>query len=299
MPAVTARAYHPNVATLRRDFAAAQARRGVLPSSVAKRDSCLRLFENWLAPQGLTDATPDDVETFLDSRRGRKGGPISDRTRYAWISHLHAFYDWAIRHELADQDPTVRIDRPRTRPNLPRPISEDDLRMAIQMATSPQLRAWLVLMAMAGLRCAEVAGLDREDVIDHELLLHVLGKGNKVRLVPIHPSVLGALRAAGLPRSGPLFTRDDGHRYEPWQVSRIIREHLDGIGIDATAHQLRHRFGTYAYRVSQDIRTVAELMGHSSITTTMGYVAYSRAAARAAVEDLPDPVAQQDSDLVP
>lgn len=290
---VTPAHYLEGVASLRREFAAAQARRGVLPSSIDKRDGCLRLLEDWLHPRPLTHATADDIETFLTTRKGRKGGPISDRTRYAWISHLHAFYRWAQRHGHATDDPTLVIDRPRTRPNIPRPVGEDDLRMAVD-AADPQMKAWLTLMSMAGLRCAEVAGLDREDVIDHELLLRVVGKGRKERLVPIHPSVLGTLRAAGLPNSGPLFTRPDGARYEPWQVSHDVRCYLHGLGIDATAHQLRHRFGTYAYRVSRDLRTVAELMGHSSITTTMGYVAWSRDTARSAVEALPDPAGGHD-----
>ena len=127
----------------------------------------------------------------------------------------------------------------------------------------------------------------------------MIGKGRKERLVPIHPSVLGTLRAAGLPRTGPVFTRPDGARYEPWQVSHQVRTYLEGLGIDATAHQFRHRFGTYAYRASRDIRTVAELMGHSSITTTMGYIAWSQAEGRRAVEALPDPVVQHDDEQVP
>jgi len=270
---------------LRDEFALAQQRRGVLPSSISKRDSCLRLFADWLEPD-ITDATSDQIDRFLDSRTGRNGGPISDRTRYAWISHLHAFYTWAIRHGHTDADPTLTIDRPRLRQTVPRPISEHDLTHAIRNADRT-MKAWLTLMAFAGLRCAEVAGLVRDDLIDHESLIRVVGKGRKERLVPLHPCVESAVRSAGLPRQGRIFTHDDGTPWTPSQVSRAVRSHLDNLGIDASAHQLRHRFGTRAYEASKDIRVVSELMGHSSITTTQGYVAWSQTEARSAVAGLP------------
>lgn len=277
--------------SLRSDFAEAQRRRGVLRSSIDKRDGCLRLFEDWLDPRGLFDASAADVETFLDGRRNRSGdGPISDRTRYAWISHLHAFYSWAQRRELTEADPTVSIDRPRMRLHLPRPIGEAELHEALDGARNdPQLAAWLALMAFGGLRCAEVATLDREDVLDHEGVMRVVGKGNRERLVPIHPRVAEALSRYGMPRFGPIFCREDGSRWLPYQVSHRVRRHLERLGIDATAHQLRHRFGTYAYRATRDLRTVAEVMGHSSVITTQGYVAYSRTEAKAAVDGIPDP----------
>lgn len=280
---------------LRRDFAAAQRRRGVMGSSVAKRDGQLALFEQWLKPRGLLAATPDDVEGFLDSRRGRGGGPLADRSRYGWISHLHAFYTWAQRAGMASTDPTVTIDRPRLRQNLPRPISEQDLEVVMTAAAGDHvLVAWLTLMAWAGLRCAEVAGLAREDVLDHEALLRVLGKGQKERLVPMHPSIYGRLRSAGMPRTGPVFARPDGRPWTAGEVSRITNRHISRAGVDATPHQLRHRFGTRTYAACRDIRVVAELMGHSSILTTQGYVAWSRTEARAAVVALPltgDPAA--------
>ena len=156
------------------------------------------------------------------------------------------------------------------------------------------LVAWLTLMAWAGLRCAEVAGLAREDVLDHEALLRVLGKGQKERLVPMHPSIYGRLRSAGMPRTGPVFARPDGRPWTAGEVSRITNRHISRAGVDATPHQLRHRFGTRTYAACRDIRVVAELMGHSSILTTQGYVAWSRTEARAAVVALPltgDPAA--------
>lgn len=165
---------------------------------------------------------------------------------------------------------------------LPRPISEPDLAVAIDQADR-LMAAWLTLAAYAGLRCAEIAGLVRSDVIEADHLLRIMGKGRKERLVPMGDKVAAALDAYGLPRRGPVFTRPRGSAYPPAMVSREIAIYLESRGIDATAHQLRHRFGTRAYRASRDLRLVQELMGHGSPVVTAGYAAWDQDAGAACV----------------
>ncbi len=263
-----------------------QDRRGLLPSSITKTTINLRAFARWVEPASMLSATRPDVETFLDGRKTRDGRKLNSRTRYYWIAYLHGFYEWALVEGLCDADPTVAIVRPKQRRTLPRPIDTEDLELAIRTA-GPQMRAMLSLAAFAGLRVQEIAGLDRDDVLEAKSLIRVRhGKGGKERIVPLHPDVLAALRCLPMPRTGALFVRPRGGRFTPNRLSAVISHYLRELGIDATAHRARHWFGTETYAHGHDIRTCQELLGHSDPSTTAGYIAYSHVNAAAAVASL-------------
>lgn len=189
--------------TLGTEYATHLRRRGLAAGTIYRRSSTVRAFREWLDGVPLEAATTQQVERFLDSR-GLEG-----RTRYCWISHLHCFYRWAIDHGHATQDPTARIERPRLRRLMPRPIGEPDLEVALSMADRT-MKAWLALASYGGLRCAEIAALDADCVLHQYGVLRVLGKGAKERMVPMHPVVSDALAAYGVPRSGPVFRRPRG-----------------------------------------------------------------------------------------
>jgi integrase/recombinase XerC len=192
------------------------------------------------------------------------------------MSTLAGFHRWA------GADPTVGLARPKLSRRLPRPIAEEDLATALRTASQP-VRVWLVLAAFAGLRCAEIAGLHVDDVQVDEAALHILGKGGHERVVPAHPKVMAELEP-WLGGTGPVFrSRVGGGAYRPSTVSNMVNGHLHSVGVDATAHQLRHRFATRAYASAGDLRVVQELLGHRSVESTAGYAAFSRAKAVAAV----------------
>jgi integrase/recombinase XerD len=260
-------------------FNAAQKRRGLLPSTIERREADLAKFVLWLGPVSILDATASDIEAFLDNRRWAAA------TAYAFISHLHAFYTWAVRQHLLERDPSADIDRPKLRPGLPRPIADEDLAYLVGQA-SVEMRAWLLLGAFQGLRCAEIAGLQRRDVAEAEGYLRIMGKGRKERIVPLHPLVATSLRLLPMPRKGHLFVRDNGTPITPTRVSQRIAEFMRSMSVDATAHQLRHWFGTRAYRECQDLLAVAGLMGHSNTAMTARYAQFSNAVAEAAVKAL-------------
>jgi site-specific recombinase XerD len=265
-----------------------QERRGKIPQSVERTNCALRSFAHWLEPRTLLEATRDDVETFLDARRGRKEQSLDGKTRYLWLSNFHVFYTWAINEELTDRDPTLAIIRPKMRRNLPRPIADEDLALAMDEAT-PQMRAMLSLAAYQGFRCQEIAGLAREDILDTRdpaLIVVVKAKGGYQRILPLHPQTLSALRCLPLPRSGALFHRPMGSPHTPASVSLAMRRYFMDLGVDATAHQLRHFFATGIYAFSKDIRLTQELLGHQNPDTTAIYVAWSALDAAPAVASL-------------
>lgn len=269
-------------------------RRGLAPESVRVRVRIVRRFAAWIAPRHLLGATASEVEAFLDA-----AGPLSARTRYCYVSHLHRFYDWAVNAGHLIADPTQTVIRPRLRPYLPRPAADVDVALALELSTGAA-GVMVHLAALAGLRCIEIARLARADVRDAQgrPALYVLGKGDKPRHVPLHARALEVLRALPMPHSGPILTRADGQAYEPWGVSQAGNAALRDAGVAATMHQLRHWYGTNLYRTSgRDILLVRDLMGHSSVLTTQGYVAADRAGAAEAVALLADELGQAPIDV--
>lgn len=195
------------------------------------------------------------------------------QTRRAYACHIRALYRWMLAADLIATDPSAGLTLPIIGRHLPRPISEEDLAVALA-AARPKMRAMLTLEAYAGLRCAEVAALEWGDLRrerDDYGRLHVRGKGDKDRLVEVGAVVIRALKAYGIQKRGPVFLGVDGGQITPNAVSRAINRHLARCDVDATAHQLRHRYATLAYRLSKDARMVQEQLGHASADTTAIY----------------------------
>lgn len=262
-------------------YRVAQQRRGLSPETIRRRKYTYWKFERWLG-RDITTASTDEIERFLDSL------DLAPRARYCYISNLHTFYEFCVRESHMATDPTVRIDRPKLPRNVPRPISRNDLEVALGQA-EPRLRAMIALGAFEGLRCKEIAGLTRDDVMEHEeppLLLVRFGKGGKERVLPLNEYTEVALRSYGMPKRGALFQRDDGKALAPYTVGRLIADYLHSLGIEASAHQLRHHFASAVYRETSDLRMVQELLGHSSPTTTAVYAQWNPAKAADVVRRL-------------
>lgn len=88
--------------------------------------------------------------------------------------------------------------------------------------------------------------------------------------------IVKALRSYGMPPSGHVFHDEQGTALPASQVSKMIGRHMHHCGVAASAHKLRHSFGTEVYRQSRDLRMTQQLLGHSSPGTTAGYVAWAQ-----------------------
>lgn len=230
----------------------------------------------------LLKLSTEDIEDWLDRQN------ISLRSRKAYLSHLHAFYSWAVISKHRLDDPTTPIVAPKVPKKIPRPIGDEDLDVALKMA-DPRMRAWLTLACYEGLRCMEIAQLAREDVLDaHDppLIKVVDGKGGKEGMLPLHPAVLDALRDFGMPETGPVFVSTRGRPFAPATVSGYVAAFLHGLGMHDTAHRLRDWFGTKVYGSTHDLRLTQEMMRHSDPGSTAGYVAFDNPGAVEAVTHL-------------
>ena len=262
--------------------------RGLSPATIYKRQRDLTRLAAWLGAP-LADATPGQLACW------RAALATGTEATLASISSTSRFYAWLAEQDIRADNPAARLARPRRGRRLPRPIGETDLSRALETAP-PAIRVMLVLAGWAGLRAKEIALLRRENILDEMtppvlLIAADATKGRSERIVPLSPFALAELRGYGLPASGWLLARGDGRPgpNTPARVSQLANRWLHGHGITATLHQLRHRFGTQAYRAGRDLRAVQELMGHADPATTAGYAAFDVAAATAAVNAIPPP----------
>jgi len=239
---------------------------GYRPSTITARECCLRAYERSLEVHQATveGATRLHVEAFL-------ARDLAPESRRAYAGHLRGLYRWAVEEGHLSSDPTDRLPTVRIPRAVPRPIDPDDLRKAVDTA-SPRMRAWLLLMAMQGFRCIEVAALRPQDVTVTDtggVLFLRETKGGGTASMPAHTSVIAALE---------LLPQRDGLWWECTRrhVSVEVAVYLRSLGIDATGHQLRHFAGTSWLRASgHDLLTTARLLRHESVKTTQIYAQLS------------------------
>lgn len=230
-------------------------------------------------PYGLASASADELTAWVFA----PGSSMANRhVRRAAVVGL---YTWATDedHPRLDFNPARRLPPVKVPTRASR--APGDPRIAeILRAVPKAYRLLFLLAAFAGLRCIELAALDREHVTQDAVW--VQGKGGKQRLVPCHPLIWAAVR--DLP-PGPLLTGTDGRRLDRRQVSSLGNRVLRQLGHgDLGMHDLRRWFGTSAYEASgRDIRVVQELLGHSSVAVTQRYIATRTASLASAVAALP------------
>lgn len=267
---------------------------GFSPATVRDRDFLLRRVADEL-PHGLDNASGDELAVWL----GRDGW--SRWTRYTYWESLFAFYTWAAsgRCPHLDFNPMTELTRPRAPLCEPRPVSDEQLLVGLGMP-----RPWhtaVILAAYAGLRCAEIARLTRDDV--DELTLCVVRKGGKVMQLPVHSLVWQEIR--DMP-AGPCVRRPSGRAYSPGSLSAkasaaFVRAGLRGV----TLHRFRHYFATRLLLPRElggagaDVRTVQELLGHASVTSTQVYTRVTDRQRHLAVSALPVPTSPELAHRVP
>lgn len=214
---------------------------------------------------------PAHIEKWMER------GDRSPATLRNQLSIVRGFCRWLVKNGFLKADPTIDIPAPRQPRYLPRGLSLPKVSSA--MAASPDARAtmMLCLMVQEGLRCCEVATMQRGDVDLVERLLLVKGKGGHERVLPLseetHRAVLAYL--AEFPGTvGPLV-RSYSHPNRgigPGHVSVLVSQWLHGAGVAATAHALRHTAATDMLRAGAHVRDVQQALGHQSLATTQRYM---------------------------
>lgn len=234
---------------------------------------------------------PADLRGFL-AERATAGDSTATRARR--LAAIRGFLRYLTRHHGMAALPLGALRGPRPKPPIPRALTPDQARAVAREVgevhslgrhEKPQMQAardtaLFALLYGAGLRIAEALALDLRDapLPGQDAALRVIGKGSKERLVPVLPAVRAAVaeylrhRGPGAPEA-PLFLGARGKRLDAAVAQKSLREfrRLAGLPEHATPHALRHSFATHLLGRGGDLRTIQELLGHASLSTTQVY----------------------------
>jgi integrase/recombinase XerC len=253
--------------------------------------SDLRDLLEYATAEGLTDLPELDLGTFRGWLGAQSQAGMSRSTLARRSATARSFTTWALREELIDVDPALRLRAPKAEKSLPGVLQSQQLvrllgSMEEAAADGSPLpvrnRAMVELLYATGLRVGELAGLDVDDLNPDRRTLRVVGKGNKERTVPYGVPAAVAVDdwlRRGRPLlatadSGPaLFLGSRGNRVDQRQVRAVVRDLFEALG-DTSAtgpHALRHSAATHLLDGGADLRAVQEILGHSSLATTQIY----------------------------
>ena len=252
-------------------------------------------------PPGLQDLEalkPRDFRGYLASRHAE--GLARSSTARA-MSTLRNFFRFMERRGVVENAAIGAIKTPKVPHSVPKALTMEDALTTVitvgDLSDEPWIgkrdTAVMLLLYGCGLRIGEALGLDRGQVPEEEDSIVVTGKGDKQRLVPVLPVVSSAIRdyveacPFDLAPDGPLFVGKRGKRLRARVIQRqmgILRARL-GLPETATPHALRHSFATHLLAGGGDLRTIQELLGHASLSTTQRYTEVDAGRLKAVYDD--------------
>ncbi len=238
----------------------------------------------------VLDANSDWIRTFLEHL---SANAYSGATMARKIATLRSFYKWAERTGIAPLNPMTAIRTPKQGKRLPKAITMDQIEKLMTIPSDRDVlgmrdRAMLETMYSTGIRVSELVDLNGDDLDDTGEALRVRGKGKRERIVPVGSHALAAIkrytnlvatdpRFANLWAKGnsglPLFMNKHGGRLSSRSVRRKLDKYLKQAGMDPkiSPHTLRHSFATHMLENGADLRSVQEILGHQSLSTTQVY----------------------------
>ena len=240
--------------------------------------------------RAILEASADAIRTYLAHLAEQSYSPATMARK---IATLRSFYKWAHKRTLVPGNPMTMIRTPRQGKRLPKAITVDQIEQLLAAPDDADTlgardRAMLETLYSTGIRVSELVDLNLEDLDEPGETLHIRGKGRKERLVPLGSHAMAAIRhytqvmradersaTAWAPerRARPLFVNKHGGRLSSRSVRRKLDKYLRQCGLDGTIspHTLRHSFATHLLDNGADLRSVQELLGHQSLSTTQAY----------------------------
>jgi integrase/recombinase XerC len=275
-----------------------QSERRASPYTIAAYGSDLAQFLDFLtAHRGevagidvLAALTPADFRAFMATR---VFADIKHSSTARALSVLRSFFRFLDRRGLAKNAALAAVRAPKLPKSVPKALTIDEAAATLDLAPTLARRNWegkrsiaiLMLLYGAGLRIGEALSLTRGTAPLQTGTINITGKGNKTRMLPILPAVATAIGdyIAACPyemkRETPLFLGARGKALGPRQVQKQMTTLRALLGLDehATPHALRHSFATHLLGEGADLRSIQELLGHASLSTTQRYTAVDAA----------------------
>jgi integrase/recombinase XerC len=243
-------------------------------------------------PQGLaalSRITTRDMRAWMAATRGTDVGARSLARK---LSSVKSFYRWLSEREGFEPTAVLTIRAPKFQKKLPRPLAVDAAKAMIETVEFQTPHAWvaardsavLTLLYGCGLRISEALGLTGADVPLPDTL-RIFGKGGKERVVPVLPAAREAVQVYlrvcphPLEPTSPLFRGIRGGALNPRAIQVVMAKARMQLGLPATAtpHAMRHSFATHLLSAGGDLRSIQELLGHASLSTTQAYTAVDTA----------------------
>jgi integrase/recombinase XerC len=236
------------------------------------------------AEELLLAATADDVRNYLQFMRENN---YSKATMARKLATLRSFFKFCNRRGISQNNPMITIRTPKQEKRLPKFMTEEQMTKLLSTPKDGDVlgardKSMLECMYSTGIRVSELVGLNLEDVDFAGAVIKVRGKGRKERLAPMGPTAIAAIQKYlalrggvvkdALP-TGPLFVNKHGQRLSTRSVRRKLDKYLIEAGLDPdiSPHTLRHSFATHMLNHGADLRSVQELLGHQSLSTTQIY----------------------------
>lgn len=267
--------------------------RGLSENTVKAYRADLASFASW-AERSHVDplsATHRDLRGFL-ADLNRAGYTV--RTVDRRLSAVRDFYEWMLREGICSVDPAAALATPKGARRLPKTMSDEDVQRLLATcdtdeATGIRDRAFLELLYASGARISEVSRLDVGSVDFGGSQVTLFGKGSKERIVPLYEVALDwvsryldearswlASAAKGEKAEGPdgaLFLSTRGRRMSADALRTVFENHVCLARLDPTLtpHAMRHTYATELVSGGADLRSVQELLGHESLSTTQVY----------------------------
>ncbi len=268
----------------------------VSPATLRAYEQDLNEFIRWSEKSGFTAPeviTRNDVDSWIaDMQKNGK----AQKTMARRISALRRYFQWLMSKKVIDKDPTAKVRTPKGPQRLPRPLQRSEIDQLFDESTPQnalELRDRLVveLLYGSGLRVAELCGLQEGNLNLKNQTIEVIGKGSKIRTIPITAYACDLLELwiptgskafddgytpSGRSSSGLLVNRR-GNGLGRSDVRRILHRLLRLKGMtERSPHALRHTYATHLLDGGADLRAVQELLGHADLTTTQIYTHVSR-----------------------
>jgi len=216
-----------------------------------------------------------------------KDGGNTSKTLNRKISTLKSFFKYQIKTGGLKQSPMTKIVAPKNEKRLPGFVKEQDIEKILDEKQFPDNwegrtdRLLITLLYNAGLRRSELINLKRSQINYSAFTLKVLGKGNKERVIPVSPQLIGSIkkyvedRKAEFPGldTDVLLVDEKGRALNPRKVYSSVKAHLNRVVTieKRSPHVLRHTFATHLMNNGADLNAVKELLGHSSLAATQVY----------------------------
>lgn len=214
---------------------------------------------------------------------------LSKRTIGRKLASARSFYKWMLRRKYVDASPVMHLTNPKVGRKLPSVMSEEQMSKLLEFQTDTLIdfrdKAILEVLYSSGCRVSELVGLNIGDVDLTSGLIKVMGKGSKERICPLGKPAVRAVHAyiRRLESADEMHTTDSlfrnhskhqsGQRLTSRSVRRVLNKRIDDMSlqISVSPHSLRHSFATHLLDRGADLRSVQELLGHASISTTSIY----------------------------